>query len=392
MDDPIRTIIIPVLLLAIIVVIGLYLNREAFADYPAEVDYTCPKRQVHSLKTGGLCKGSNDLPLQTNNDPFLRRLGARRGYEYAGTRPSYSSRNNHGRHSSRRNHDHDDDDDDHIVNSAWTYNITDNVEMCSSQNGVLIAQQNKDTNGRTRYYPVCYSDGKTDVDAVFNTSNIATFVFSPVNSTVSLYASTGGTGAVVAKTNGSGQDQFTNPQFKSINIVLPSGTVAGVHSDSHIIGNSSARHSHTNRTGSNLSANHNYANSILNNILLHELAEKSEAELQLHINYNHHNEAPKWPSHMSQEHEEAEEMQCEEDEKRLMKEEVQNKLCDNLGRTTCNQTYYDDKKDEDDCNDSPAINQGREQNSAKKKMKCPTIDTSKYIRKDSIPCWGCDIE
>jgi hypothetical protein len=394
MDDPIRTIIIPVLLLAIIVAIGLYLNREAFADIPAEVDYTCPKRQVHSLKTGGLCKGSNDLPLQTNDDPFLRRLGARRGYEYAGTRPSYSSRYNHRRHTSRRNHDHDDDDDDDntAVNSAWTYNITDNVQMCAAENGVLIAQQNKDKNGRTRYYPVCYSDGKTDVDSVFNTSNIATFVFSPEKSTVSLYASTGSTGTVVAKTNGSGQDQFRNPQFKSINIVLPAGIVSGVPTDGHIIGNRSGRHSHTNRTGSNLSANHNYANSILNNILLHELAEKSEAELKLHINYNRHNKKPKWPSHTSQEHEDADEKQSEEEEDRLMKEEVQNKLCNNLGKTTCNQIYFNDKEEEDDCNDSPAINQGREQDSAKKKMKCPTIDTNKYIRKDSIPCWGCNIE
>jgi len=378
MDDPIRTIIIPILLLAAIVAIGLYLNREAFANYVASSDSTCPRRQGYSLITGGICTGSNDLPLQTYRDSYLQRLGASRGYEYGNQPSSYYTNNN--------------DDHHHAVNSAWTYSITDNVEMCSSQNGVLIAQKNVDTNGRTKYYPVCYSSGKTDVDSVFNTSNIATFVFSPANSTVSLYASTGSTGTVVAKSNGSGQDQFTNVQFKSIDIVLPSGTVSGVPTDGHIIGHRSGYNSYTNRTGSNLTANSNYANSILNNILLNELAERSEAELSLHVNYNNHNQTPEWPSHTSQEHEDAEEMQCEEEEKRLKKEEVQNKLCDNLGRTTCNQTYYDDKKEKDECNDSPAVNQGREQSASKKKMKCPTIDTSKYVRKDSIPCWGCNIE
>ena len=384
MDDPIRTIIIPVLLLAVIVAIGLYLNREAFYDYgDTKDDPTCPIKQGVSRKTGfGRCTGPNSLPVQTITDPYLQILGARRGYTYGNPFSATSYTHNH------------DNDDNYAVNSAWTYSITDNVLMCSSQNGVLIAQHNKDTNGRTKYYPVCYASGQTNVDAVFNTSNIATYVFSPANSTVSLYASTGGTGSVVAKTNGSGQDQFTNAQFKSINVVLPPGTVSGVPTSGNIIGNSSGYNSYTNTTGSNLTANSTYANSILNNILLHELAEKSKAELQLHINYNHH-KRNKWPSHMSQEHEEAEEMQCEEEEEQLMKEEVQNKLCNNLGRTTCNQTYYDDKKDEDDCNDSnnsPAINQGREQHASKKKMKCPTIDTSKYIRKDSIPCWGCDIE
>ena len=387
MDDPIRTIIIPVLLLAAIVAIGLYLNREAFYDYgDKKEDPDCPEKQGVSTKPGyGKCSGPNSLPVQKKpDDPFLQLLGARRGYEYGGSSSSNTDKIIRDYLEKLANKSSSSNNDNTAVNSEWTYSITDNVEMCSSQDGVLIAQKKTDSYDRTKYYPVCYSGGKTDVDAVFNTSNVATLVFYPQNTTVSLYASTGTTGAVIGKSSGSGQDSFTNAQFKSINVVLPPGKVTPA--EGYILGNIT---SYLNSSGSNLTANSNYATSILNNILLHELAEKSKAELKLNVKYN---QTPEWPSYTSEEHKKADEMQCEEEEDQFIKEEVQNKLCNNLGRTTCNQTYYDDKDEEDECDDSPAINQGREQHSAKKKMKCPTMDMSKYIRKDSIPCWGCNIE
>jgi hypothetical protein len=302
MDDPVRTIIIPILLLAVIVAIGLYLNREAFYDYgDKKEDPDCPEKQGVSTKPGyGKCSGPNSLPVQKKeDDPFLQLLGARRGYEYGGSSSSnkdkiirdYLEKLANKRSSSNYNNNT-------AVNSEWTYSITDNIEMCSSQDGVLIAQKKTDSYDRTKYYPVCYSGGKTDVDAVFNTSNLTTLIFYPQNTTVSLYASTGTTGSVIGKSSGSGQDSFTNAQFKSINVVLPPGTVTPA--EGHILGNTT---NYSNSSGSNLTANSNYANSILNNILLHELADKSKAELQLHVNYNHHNETPDWPTYTSQEHE-----------------------------------------------------------------------------------------
>jgi hypothetical protein len=71
--------------------------------------------------------------------------------------------------------------------------------------------------------------------------------------------------------------------------------------------------------------------------------------------------------------------------------ENQNKLLNNMGKATASKVYYDDSQECDD-EPSPCTQQGKELTHAKKGMKCPTIDTNQYVRKDSIPCWGCDIE
>ena len=53
--------------------------------------------------------------------------------------------------------------------------------------------------------------------------------------------------------------------------------------------------------------------------------------------------------------------------------------------------YYDDDDEDSDCDESPSISQGSEHRSVKGAMRQAPIDMNEYIRKDSIPCWGCDI-
>jgi len=93
-----------------------------------------------------------------------------------------------------------------------------------------------------------------------------------------------------------------------------------------------------------------------------------------------------WPEYVSDQHRIADEQQERMATMRSMKKALRNELVDELAKGIGMQQYYDEE-DEDDCeaDKSSCTQQGKE-------MQQQQIDMSKYIRKDSIPCWGCDIE
>ena len=146
----------------------------------------------------------------------------------------------------------------------------------------------------------------------------------------------------------------------------------------------------SNACTSNVSGNSSTYN-ILNNILSKygdKIANSTVAELTLDVNYDGRDISNNWPNYTSMEHELAEQMQSDALSKRDVKEMIHHELLENMGKTTGNQMYYDDGED---CgnDDSPSTMQGREHGMASRKR---PIDMNEYIRKDSIPCWGCSIE
>jgi len=157
-------------------------------------------------------------------------------------------------------------------------------------------------------------------------------------------------------------------------------------------GNTNKKTTTTTKNGSNVGSNTDSnsptdeTDTILNNIL-YKIMDNSTAELSLEIDYDGRGD---WPEYTSEEHQLADEMQDDCVNKREIKEIVDNELACKMGRTTGNQMYYND--DDEDEEETAAIRQGSEHKKAKKGMKCPTIDTNQWIRKDSIPCWGCDLE
>jgi len=160
-------------------------------------------------------------------------------------------------------------------------------------------------------------------------------------------------------------------------------------------GNTNAK-STTNTSGSNVGSNitsnspTDETSNILNNILWdygNKILDNSTAELSLEIDYDGRGD---WPEYTSNEHEQADKVQDDCINRREIKEIVDNELACQLGRNTGNQMYYDEGEGEEE--ETAAVKQGAELAKAKKDMKCPTIDTNQWIRKDSIPCWGCDLE
>jgi hypothetical protein len=151
-----------------------------------------------------------------------------------------------------------------------------------------------------------------------------------------------------------------------------------------------------NNTGSNISSNVN-ASSIFGNILSNysdKIFNSTNAELVLDINYDGR-EQPK--QYTSEEHQQADNMQEADISRRDVKYLIKNELMSNLGRTTANQMYFDDDDSDNDNknnNCTPATMQGVELMKSNKDRKCgpAAVDMSQYVRKDSIPCWGCDIE
>jgi len=262
--DAIRSIIMPVLLLAVVIVIGLYYNQEAFRNYVAPIDPNCPYPQ-YSTRTGGPCTGDPDMKYDPNSfyipdkDPYLNALGGLRNYQYALQGPN---------------------------------------------------------NGNTN---LTSATAKTITNAITNTSG------SNVGSNIT-----------------------SNTPTEETSIIL-----------NNILWN--------------------YGNKILDN---------STAELSLEIDYDGRGD---WPEYTSDEHEQADKVQDDCINRREIKEIVDNELACQLGRNTGNQMYYDEGEEEEK-EETAAVKQGAELAKAKKDMKCPTIDTNQWIRKDSIPCWGCDIE
>jgi len=120
-----------------------------------------------------------------------------------------------------------------------------------------------------------------------------------------------------------------------------------------------------------------------------KIADATDIELLLDIDYNGRED---WPEDISHEHRRAHTMQNDLISMREVKSIIRNELLNNLGKTTGNQLYFDDSKGDNTV--SPSTQQGSEYVDKKNDRKCgpAAMDMNQYIRKDSIPCWGCDIE
>jgi hypothetical protein len=100
-------------------------------------------------------------------------------------------------------------------------------------------------------------------------------------------------------------------------------------------------------------------------------------------------EEDSWPEYVSDQHRIADEQQERMATMRSMKKALRNELVDELAKGIAMQQHYegDCDKEGEDCNadKSSCTQQGKE-------MQQQLIDMSKYIRKDSIPCHGCNVE
>jgi hypothetical protein len=91
-----------------------------------------------------------------------------------------------------------------------------------------------------------------------------------------------------------------------------------------------------------------------------------------------------WPQYASDQHRIADEQQERMSLMRVMKQAVRSELMSQLNNDVLDEEECEEE--EDDCKrDSECTAQGKE-------IQQQRIDMSKYIRKDSIPCWGCDVE
>jgi hypothetical protein len=117
----------------------------------------------------------------------------------------------------------------------------------------------------------------------------------------------------------------------------------------------------------------------------------TNSNASVNIDFEYQGDKGKWFDYLSQEHKDAVEAQKAAAAAAAAAAETQNKLLSNMSKATGSKVYYDDKED---CSEdsSPSTQQGCELTNAKKSMKCPTVDTNQYVRKDSVPCWGCDLE
>jgi trimeric autotransporter adhesin len=117
----------------------------------------------------------------------------------------------------------------------------------------------------------------------------------------------------------------------------------------------------------------------------------TNSNASVNVEWDYQGDKGKWFDYLSQEHKDAVAAQQAAAAAAAQTAENQNKLLNNMGKATASKVYYDDSKE---CEDepSPCTQQGKELTNAKKGMKCPTIDTNQYVRKDSVPCWGCDLE
>jgi hypothetical protein len=178
------------------------------------------------------------------------------------------------------------------------------------------------------------------------------------------------------------------------------GTI-GSGGDSNVGSNSSnilfgtAKNKITNNVGSNVSSNitSSSSTSSLYNNILGKIADNSIAELTFDMLYDGRSKdkTKDKTDYISQEHKDASKAQEDAISRRDVKDMIQNELLNKLGSTTANQMYFDDQEECDDCS-SPATQQGCEMDESNKSRKRPQIDMNQYVRKDSIPCWGCNLE
>jgi len=201
MDDPIRSIILPVLLLTVIVAIGVFYFKilDAFDDYTGDLRYSfsglpdsqCPAnhpRGARSPNTGGICTGYLAGTTSSNTETTN---GSNSEFNYA-------------------------------PNGQWTNDITGSIENCT--NGVLVAQVK--VGSRYVYYPVCFPNGTTNVSSEFNNTNTSVIAYSQIGTAVTFYSGLDATGDVVGSLpqNNSNNGQYPNMRFKSIKVVMPAGS------------------------------------------------------------------------------------------------------------------------------------------------------------------------
>ena len=333
--DPIRSIIIPILLLAIIVAIGLFHYRESFIDlansYSGLPDPTCPSGSGRSPKTGGICTGaatSSGTSTQVNPTPAA---------------------------------------------STWQHSITDAITSCLSD-GVLVNQVRTSTDGKTNY-PMCFKNGTTNAEKQFTLSNNSIQVFAPPGATTTLYSDISGSGTVVATfpLSSATPNQAPNLIFKSIQVNLPKGTTYTPSDDPYLLklmkyagyGETVQPPPLVSNNTSNISPTISTYNpdvlKILNNIT-----------------------GSSWPKYASEEHEKASEVQTANVTTAELQSIVKNEVMSQLGTGTANQTYYDceEEEEEDECESSPSMKQG-------KTLPCLN-DWWVNSKKSNVPCWGCN--
>ena len=88
-------------------------------------------------------------------------------------------------------------------------------------------------------------------------------------------------------------------------------------------------------------------------------------------------------------------------QKVIRNELISNRATQHVKKGGDSEEDCDDDEEEEDKGESDATHQGRDykKNSHKKEDECsvngkcdPLVDMTKFIRKDQIPCWGCNID
>ena len=149
----------------------------------------------------------------------------------------------------------------------------------------------------------------------------------------------------------------------------------------------------TDTSGSTATTGYSGLGSLFSSDFLNKFSDAimTNSNASVNVEWDYQGDKGKWFDYLSQEHKDA--VAAQEAAKAAAAKAAadQNSLLNNMGKATASKVYYDDSQE---CEDepSPCTQQGKELTHAKKNMKCPTVDTNQYIRKDSIPCWGCDLE
>ena len=93
-------------------------------------------------------------------------------------------------------------------------------------------------------------------------------------------------------------------------------------------------------------------------------------------------EEEEWPEYTSEQHKIADAQQERMSSMRTAKDAIRNALIDKLGTTTAMQSFYSGSSTTEGF--SSCTKQGKE-------LQNQRINMNEYIRKDSIPCWGCSV-
>lgn len=186
---------------------------------------------------------------------------------------------------------------------------------------------------------------------------------------------------------------LTNLKINADAAAAAAATAAGAAAATPATAAAAAATTTTDTSGSTAATGYSGLGSLFSSDFLNKFSDAimTNSNANVNIEWDYQGDKGKWIDYLSQEHKAA--MAAQEAAKAAAAQaaENQNKLLNNMGKATASKVYYDDSQECDD-EPSPCTQQGKELTHAKKGMKCPTVDTNQYVRKDSIPCWGCDIE